>query len=78
MPMEKEQNLFGTNKEGSKNEEYCIYCYKDGEFTADISMDEMIDFCVPHMVNGNAGMKEDEAKKMMQEFFPQLKRWKKD
>ena len=22
--------LLGTNADGSKNEDYCIYCYKDG------------------------------------------------
>lgn len=26
---------------GSKNEDYCIYCYENGEFTADISMEEI-------------------------------------
>ena len=45
MPMTEE--LYGSNKDGSKNEDYCIYCYENGEFTADISMEEMIDFCVP-------------------------------
>ena len=29
MPMTDEQ--FGTNADGSKNEDYCIYCFKDGE-----------------------------------------------
>ncbi|WP_373840947.1 zinc ribbon domain-containing protein, partial [Bacteroides heparinolyticus] len=25
----------GTNSDGSRNEDYCIYCYKDGKFTQD-------------------------------------------
>lgn len=77
MPMDKE-DLYGTNKDGNKNNEYCIYCFKDGAFTADISMEAMINFCVPHMVNANKGISEDKASEMMKEIFPKLKRWKKD
>lgn len=73
MPMTEE--LYGSNKDGSKNEDYCIYCYENGEFTADISMEEMIDFCVPKTVE-NTDMDEKTARKMLNEAFPQLKRWK--
>ena len=37
MPLTPE--ILGTNADGSKNEEYCIYCYKDGAFTGDFNMD---------------------------------------
>ncbi|MBO6082186.1 MAG: zinc ribbon domain-containing protein, partial [Bacteroidales bacterium] len=30
MPLTKD--VFGTNADGSKNEDYCMYCYKDGKF----------------------------------------------
>ena len=30
MPMS-DDSLYGTNADGSKNSDYCIYCYKDGE-----------------------------------------------
>jgi len=33
MPLTDE--IYATNKDGSANEEYCIYCYKDGDFTYD-------------------------------------------
>jgi hypothetical protein len=39
-------------------------------------MDEMIEVCVPHMASASTGMGEDEACKMMGEFFPTLKRWR--
>lgn len=26
----------------TQNQEYCCYCYKEGAFTADVTMDEMI------------------------------------
>ena len=77
MPMEESDDLFGNEADGSKSEDYCIYCYKDGAFTAPgATMEEMIEICVPHMVS-NGGMAEDEARAMMQKYFPELKRWKK-
>ncbi|MEI5906323.1 zinc ribbon domain-containing protein [Bacillus spongiae] len=72
MPMENEK-LFGTNQDGSKNEEYCVYCYKNGVFTANVTMNEMVNICVPHLVE--EGMKEAEARKMMEGVLPTLKRW---
>ena len=30
MPLTDE--VLGTNADGSKNEDYCMYCYKDGKF----------------------------------------------
>ncbi|GKX27622.1 transcriptional regulator [Vallitalea longa] len=76
MPME-DSHLYGTNSDGSKNKDYCVYCYTDGNFIADCSMEEMIDYCVPHMIKNNKNMSEDGARKIMNEFFPTLKRWKK-
>ena len=40
-----------------------------------ISMEEMIDFCVPKTVE-NTDMDEKTVRKMLNETFPQLKRWK--
>ena len=70
--------LFGTNADGSINEDYCKYCFKDGEFTSDMSMEDMIAFCSEKMVEVHPDMDKDEALKMMNEVFPQLKRWAKD
>lgn len=79
MPMDESGELNGTNANNSLNEDYCVYCYKNGIFTApDATMEEMIEFCVPHMVSNNEGMTEEEARKSMFEFFPMLKRWKKE
>jgi len=75
MPMGSTDEMCGTNADGSKSEDYCKYCFDKGKFSADCSMEEMIEFCVPHMVS-NAGMSEDEARSMMQKVFPSLKRWK--
>ena len=44
MPLS-DATVLGTETNGSKNEEYCCYCYVDGHFTVDCTMDEMIDHC---------------------------------
>ena len=42
MPMDNEKVL-GTNADGSKNQEYCTYCYQKGEFTnPNCTMEEML------------------------------------
>lgn len=74
MPLNDESQK-GTNKNGSLSEEYCVYCYKEGNFTSDCTMEEMIDFCAPQMAKFNPGMTEENAKQQMHQFFPQLKRW---
>ena len=74
MPMT--EDVYGTNEDGTKNEEYCHYCFKDGQFTNDISMEEMIEFCVPKTVEAT-DMDEKTVRKMYDEIFPQLKRWMK-
>lgn len=75
MPMGKTNGMYGTEKDGSKSTDYCKYCYDKGDFIADCTMEEMIDFCVPHMVSSNKNMTEAKAREMMNEFFPILKRW---
>ena len=74
MPMQKNED-FGTNKDGGRNEDYCVYCFKDGEFTADVTMDEMIDFCAENVDEWDMKITKEEAIAMMRENFPKLKRW---
>jgi putative hemolysin len=74
MPMA-DPDLQGTNADGSKNSEYCTYCYKEGKFTADITMEGMIDFCVPLTSNNNPWPDAATARQAMRELFPKLKRW---
>jgi len=74
MPLEKDED-FATNACGSKNEDYCIYCYKDGAFTADCTMDEMIEVCVAFSLEAGVYKDADEARTSMRNYFPSLKRW---
>jgi len=74
MPMADEA-LLGTNMDGSKNEEYCKYCFENGSFTKIGTLEEMIAEYIPYMVE--EGMKEEEAKGILESTLPQLKRWQK-
>lgn len=76
LPMGETDTLYGTNGDGSKNLDYCQYCFENGAFTFNGTMEEMIEICVPHVAAGNSGMSGDEARKTMLEWFPTLKRWK--
>lgn len=77
MPLTDE--ILGTNADGSKNEEYCIYCFKDGAFTGDFTMEEMIDFCSQFVeqYNKDSGqnLTQEEYKAMLRQYYPNLKRW---
>lgn len=75
MPLDQQNR--GTNKDGSISEDYCAYCYKEGEFTGDMTMEQMIDFCAPMMAKHNPNTTEQQAREQMMKFFPQLKRWSK-
>ena len=70
----------GTNADGSTNFDYCKYCYKDGHFLQDMTMDQMIEHCAQFVdeVNKNMPkpMTKDEYKQMMYGFFPMLRRWR--
>lgn len=76
MPMGETDEFYGTEADGSKSKDYCKYCYDKGTFTANSTMDEMIEFCVPIMAKENPDMNEATARSMMKQFFPTLKRWK--
>ena len=75
MPLDKAGD-FGGNADGSRNGDYCAYCFTDGKFTEDLTMDGMIERCLPFMLQANKDMSEETARKIMQEWFPELKRWK--
>ena len=81
MPMT-DESVFGTNKDGSKNSEYCIYCYQDGKFTQDYTMDEMIEHCAQFIKDVNRGLPQPISREeyigQMKMYFPNLKRWHKE
>ncbi len=76
MPLGATDELLGTEKDGTKNTDYCKYCYQNGEFTYQGDMQGMIDFCIAPMTQSDPGMTEAAARELLQNVMPQLKRWK--
>ena len=74
------EDVLGTNADGTKNEDYCMYCYKDGRFLQDCTMEEMIEHCAQFVGAVNEGLEKPITKEeyigMMKTYFPQLKRWR--
>jgi hypothetical protein len=77
MPMGNTDELYGTEKDGSKSADYCKYCYQGGAFTFQGTMEEMMDFCVKPLLESDPNMTEPQARQMMAAYFPMLKRWQK-
>lgn len=79
MPMA-DPNLLGTNRDGTDNHDYCIYCYKEGAFVRDVTMDEMIEHCMQFLDEFNKDsdekMDKEGAIAEMKKLFPLMKRWK--
>ena len=71
MPLDDE--LIGRNKDGTLNEEYCKWCYADGEYTYS-NMDDLIDVCSKHMANES--FSEEQAKAYLKQALPELGYWK--
>jgi len=80
MPLTEE--VLGTDADGSKNEEYCMYCYREGKFLQDCTMDEMIEHCAQFVGDFNKGngthISREEYIGQMKMYFPHLKRWRKE
>lgn len=73
MPMTSNE-ILGTNSNQTKNEDYCKYCYENGEFIDKVNMEEYIEMCSKY--GEQAGMTNDEMHAYCKNLFPTLKRWK--
>lgn len=71
MPLE--DSFMSKEKDGSFNEDYCRWCYNDERFTYS-NMDDLINACIPHMVN--QGFSEEQARAFMKASIPNLRYWK--
>ena len=71
----------GTNTDKSVNSDYCTYCFQNGKFTQNVTMDEMIVHCTQFVdeLNKHSEVKitKDQYADQMKEYFPKLKRWAK-
>jgi hypothetical protein len=65
---------FGTNADGSRNENYCYFCLQKGDFTnPDLTMEQMIERLV-HL-SDKMGMSQSQARELAQKVLPTLRRW---
>ena len=72
MPLEDSTTSREIN--GDFNEEYCKYCYAEGNYRYD-NIDELIEVCVKYM--SNEEFPPEEVRKYMKGLLPQLNYWKK-
>ena len=66
---------YGKNADGSQNNDYCGYCFKDGNFTnPNITMENMIDITAI-LTASVLNISEKEAIEKTRITIPKLKRW---
>jgi hypothetical protein len=72
--------VYGTEADGAFSADYCTFCYKDGSFTAEMTMAQMIDHCAQYLdeFNQDSGpqLSREQAVEQMKQYFPTLKRWR--
>ena len=70
----------GTNSDSSKSDQFCHYCYKDGAYTADVAMPEMVKAWVDYTdaYNDHAGTDytPEDLRSVLERRLPTLSRWK--
>lgn len=71
MPLD--DSIISKEPNGEFNEEYCKWCYNEGEFTYH-NIDELIDFCVEHMSREN--YTKEEVRAYMIDLLPKLNYWR--
>ncbi len=71
MPLE--DSIVSREKDGFLNEDYCKWCYSDGEYMYS-DMDELIEVCVKNMAND--AHSEDEIRSYLQKTLPTLNYWR--
>ena len=71
MPLD--ATIISKETDGTFNEDYCKWCYVDGEYTY-TNMDDLIDYCVGPMTQ--QGFTEEQARSYLKEYLPKLDYWK--
>ena len=73
MPLEDDASV-SREPDGTLNEEYCKWCYNQGQF-AYSSMEDLTSFLVEHMSNEN--WPKEQARAYFEAQLPQLGHWRK-
>ena len=73
MPMEKPED-FGTESCGGPSEDYCVHCFKDGDFLWKCTLEEAVEGNIEFW-REEGDESDDLARARILEVFPKLKRW---
>lgn len=69
----------GTEQDGSISDEYCTFCYKQGAFTQNFTIEELIEHNLNTLDEWNKStglqLTAQEARIQLMQFLPTLKRW---
>lgn len=65
----------GHEADGTEVEDFCRWCYDDGAYTYETTMENMIEDCAPRMAEA-MDWTVDESASLLGAVLPTLKRWK--
>lgn len=71
MPLEEE--ILSREPDGTINEDYCRWCYTQGEFVYK-DMQSLLDYCASHMAN--EAFPETQVRAYLAQLLPTLAHWK--
>ncbi|MCL2215714.1 MAG: zinc ribbon domain-containing protein [Defluviitaleaceae bacterium] len=72
MPMDAPEK-FGLDAGGSRNEDYCCYCWQNGKFANESTLSQAVENNIPFWKSEDES--DDIARERIMEVFPKLKRW---
>ena len=69
----------GANTDNGVNPEYCKYCFNEGKFCNNVTVDEMIEINLQYLGHWNSESGQhytaEEARGILKQYLPTLKRW---
>ena len=73
MPLSEKFGNLGTNGDGTKTSEYCIFCFADGNFTnPNQTLDEMIQSSIDNMT-AEFNISIEQSRYLANSFIPNLR-----
>ena len=74
MPLS-DPSLLGTEADGQPAEHFCKWCYANGSYQGECTMEDMVGICVENMTGPDAPFAPEEARAYMEALLPTLERW---
>ncbi len=70
------EGFYGTNANGSRQSEYCKFCYASGAFAdPELKLEGMIQLSTEHMKR-ELGFDHEKSEQLARSVIPNLARWK--